>query len=130
MIATGQRRPAVLVVDDDLLIRELLEGALADDGYEVRSAEHGEAAVNAVNGWRPDVVVLDLMMPVMSGWEVLDRWSENGMTAWVSVIVLSAAHDLKQQAEGLLALGAKSCLPKPFDLDELLRTVQDLIAAK
>ena len=63
----------VLVVDDDASIRELLSTALEDDGYEVVPAINGADALSVCERWRPDVIVLDLMMPIMDGWTFAKR---------------------------------------------------------
>ena len=107
----------VLVVDDDASIRELLSTALEDDGYEVVPARNGEDALNVCERWRPDVIVLDLMMPVMDGWTFAKRLRE---TDEIPIVVLSAANDLARHAK---SIGAADVVGKPFDLDQLLPKV-------
>jgi len=107
----------VLVVDDDASIREMLSTALEDDGYEVVPAINGEDALSVCTRWRPDVIVLDLMMPVMDGWTFAKRLRE---TDEIPIVVLSAATDLVRQAK---SLGAAAVVGKPFDLDQLLPKV-------
>lgn len=114
----------VLVVDDDALIRDTLATALGDEGYSVRVASDGRAALDTLDGWRPDVIVLDLMMPVMDGsaFRAAQRTSRD--VAHIPVIVLSAAHEVHARAAGL---DAAAVFPKPFDLTELLNVVERLI---
>jgi CheY-like chemotaxis protein len=107
----------VLVVDDDASIRELLSTALEDDGYEVVPASNGKDALSVVERWRPDVIVLDLMMPIMDGWTFAKRLREREE---IPLVVLSAANDLGRHAK---ALGAADVIAKPFDLDQLLPKV-------
>jgi two-component system chemotaxis response regulator CheY len=107
----------VLVVDDDASIRELLATALEDDGYEVVPATNGEDALSVVERWRPDVIVLDLMMPVMDGWTFAKRLRERHE---IPIVVLSAANDLARHAK---TVGATDGIAKPFDLDQLLPIV-------
>lgn len=107
----------VLVVDDDASIRELLATALEDDGYEVVPARNGEDALSVCERWRPDVIILDLMMPVMDGWTFAKRLRE---TDDIPIVVLSAANDLARHAK---AVGATDVVGKPFDLDQLLPKV-------
>ncbi len=107
----------VLVVDDDASIRELLATALEDDGYEVVPATNGEDALSVVERWRPDVIVLDLMMPVMDGWTFAKRLRERHE---IPIVVLSAANDLARHAK---TIGAADVLAKPLDLDQLLPKV-------
>lgn len=113
----------VLVVDDDSSIRELLSTALEDDGYEVVPATNGQDALSVVERWRPDVIVLDLMMPVMDGWTFAKRLRE---IAEIPIVVLSAANDLARHAK---TVGAAEVVGKPFDLDQLLPKVARAAAA-
>jgi two-component system chemotaxis response regulator CheY len=104
----------VLVVDDDPDIRDLLVSVLKDDGYDAASARNGKDALDLLERWRADVVVLDLMMPIMDGWTFADRMRER----WrIPIVVLSAATDLSRHAK---RLEAADVVPKPFDLDSLL----------
>jgi two-component system, chemotaxis family, chemotaxis protein CheY len=105
----------VLVVDDDADIRELLVSVLADDGYETKGAWNGRVALEVLERWHADVVVLDLMMPVMDGWTFADRLHE--LNLLIPIVVLSAANDLKERVH---RIGAADVVSKPFDLDALL----------
>ncbi len=113
----------VLVVDDDASIRELLSTALEDDGYEVVPATNGEDALSVVDRWRPDVIVLDLMMPVMDGWTFAKRLREHDE---IPIVVLSAVNDVNRHAK---SIGAAAVVGKPFDLDQLLPKVAQAAAA-
>ncbi len=113
-IKIGKR---VLVVDDDASIRELLSTVLEDDGYEVMPAANGEDALAVCARWRPDVIVLDLMMPVMDGWTFAKRLRERDD---IPIVVLSAANDLERHAK---SVGAIEVIGKPFDLDQLIPKV-------
>ena len=113
----------VLVVEDDAAIRSLLDSALTDEGYEVRTAEHGGAALEILELWSPHVILLDLMMPVLDGWRFRARQVANTSWAAIPVIVLSAAYEVSNQAQ-IMAVAA--FIAKPFDLDDLLATVGDL----
>ena len=108
----GERR--VLVVDDDPDIRALLVSVLTEDGYDARSAHDGRDALEVLDKWQADVVVLDLMMPVMDGWTFAERMRER----WnIPIVVLSAANDVKRHGN---RLGAAYVMPKPFDIEALL----------
>ena len=111
----------VLVVDDDLLIRDTLATALADEGYSVRVAADGKAALETLDEWLPDLIVLDLMMPVMDGHAFRAEQQSRGVAAHIPVIVLSAAHNVQARASNL---GAAAVFPKPFDLGTLLDAVE------
>ncbi len=107
----------MLVVDDDLAIREVVSEVLRDEGYEVACAADGVQAMQAMRrAPRPDLVLLDLMMPVMSGWEVLEQVHEDSELARVPIVVVSA----------MSAPGGHEHLSKPIDLDRLLATVKRL----
>jgi two-component system chemotaxis response regulator CheY len=117
-----QRR--VLVVDDDPDIRELLVSVLTDDGYEAASAGDGREALATLERWPADLVVLDLMMPVMDGWTFVQECRRARWCAEVPIVVTSASHDLPRTADQLRALGVRTCLAKPFDVDGLLALVE------
>jgi len=113
----------VLVVDDDPDIRALLVTALADDGYLAESAQNGRDALDVLDHFDADVVILDLMMPVMDGWTFAARMKERRS---IPIVVLSAASDLAHQAENL---GAADVVRKPFDLETLLPTIARVAGA-
>jgi CheY-like chemotaxis protein len=109
----GASSGTVLVVDDDAEIRDTLSQLLQQEGYTVLRAENGAQALDQLRRGHPDVMLLDLMMPVMSGWEVLEELDDSGEIGNVPIIVVSA----------MCAPGARACLRKPVDLDELLAVV-------
>ena len=110
----------VLVVDDDKMLREVLIGALEDEGYTVRAARNGREALVLLEQWRPDVILLDLMMPEMDGWAFRSRQLQLPAWADIPVIVLSAGPNLRY---GVDSLRSTAIFPKPFDLDLLLAAV-------
>lgn len=123
MSAGGAR---ILVIDDEPQIRRALQTALTAHGYTVETAENGSLGLAAVATWTPDVVVLDLVMPVMDGFEVLRQmrpWSD------VPVIVLSARG---QEPDKVNALdqGADDYLTKPFGMGELLARLRVVLRRK
>src|SRR5258708_23881574 len=82
--------PRVLVVDDDPNIRKMMVAALKRDGYSFSEAANGREALDCMRSSRPDVVVLDLMMPVMSGWDVLQEREHDASLRQIPVIIVSA----------------------------------------
>jgi two-component system, chemotaxis family, chemotaxis protein CheY len=112
---------AVLVVDDDPAIQYVLAEALRDDGYEVRTVTNGAEALDVLRTWTPDVIVLDLMMPLMDGWTFRTEQRARGLAVEVSVIVLSASRGAEAAAQELEAMAV---LAKPFNLIDLLDTVE------
>ncbi|MFJ8644766.1 response regulator transcription factor [Streptomyces sp. NPDC093546] len=114
----------VLVVDDDPEVRAAVEDGLAVEGYEVRGAADGLAALSAVAAWRPDAIVLDVLMPVLDGLAVCRRL--RALDDRTPVIVLTALDSVSERVDGLDA-GADDYLVKPFALDELAARVRALL---
>ena len=106
------------MVDDDEAIRESLGEALTNEGYDVLYAENGRQALDILRSSSPGLMLLDLMMPVMSGWEVLEELQSQNAT--VPVVVVSA----------MCAPGVKACIQKPIDLGDLLRVVAEYCVPK
>lgn len=106
----------VLVVDDDESIREFVELALIDEGYEVKTAVHGKAALDIIDGWQPDLILLDLRTPIMDGWEFSRVYREAPGPHAPIIVITATANPTDCAAE----INAYAVLPKPFDLDELL----------
>ena len=119
----------ILVVEDDVAIRTLVSEVLRDDGYEVSEASNGVEALAALTDRRPDLIVLDLMMPVMDGWTFVEECRRNRACDELPIVVTSASHDLPRTAERLRSFGVRTCLAKPFDVDGLLALVERYVAA-
>ena len=116
--------PQILVVEDDDAIRGLVTEVLRDDGYDVREATNGVEALDRLREERPDLIVLDLMMPVMDGWAFVEECRRQPCCDDVPIVVTSASHDLPRTAERLSTFGVRTCLAKPFDVDGLLALVE------
>lgn len=114
------RNRRVLVVEDERTIRRSIAGYLSDVGYAVDEAENGADALKCMHEAIPDVVVLDLLMPVMGGRAFLQACRRDARLGTVPVVLLSAAHDLTQATE---ELQPRASLAKPVDLDVLLAVV-------
>jgi CheY-like chemotaxis protein len=112
----------VLVVDDDADIRDLLADALEAEGYAAVSARHGAEALERIRQLRPDLIVLDLMMPVMDGRSFLAAKNRDPALSGIPVIAMTAA--TWNGVEGAVTL-----LKKPFDLDAFLADVARLLAS-
>jgi DNA-binding response OmpR family regulator len=117
------RRPRVLVVDDERHIVDFLSMGLEGRGMEVRSAQDGHGALSAVEEFRPDVLVLDLMLPDLSGLEVCKRVRAKSD---VPILVLSARDEVEDRVAGL-NFGADDYLVKPFAFEELAARVVALL---
>ncbi len=112
--------PQILVIDDDESILEMIDVALSFEGYQVETAPHGMAALERLGHLQPDLILLDMRMPMMDGWEFSRRYRElDGRRA--PIVVLTADRDAAESAAGVNADGF---LSKPFDLTELLRVVE------
>src|SRR5262245_34864037 len=114
---TGTRR--VLVVDDDDSIREMIKLALSSEGYEVVTAPDGAAALALLPRMRPELVLLDMKMPLMDGWEFARRYHQLPDPK-PPIVVLTAAQDAARRAT---EVGAADYLAKPFAIDQLLDLV-------
>lgn len=114
----------ILVIDDDEKITSMLRRGLAFEGYSVRTARSGMEGLEALWQEEPNLVVLDIMMPGVDGWEVCRRLRESGSR--VPVLMLTAKDEVSDRVRGLDA-GADDYLVKPFALEELLARVRALL---
>ncbi len=117
-------RAQIVVVDDDQKITSLLRRSLAFEGYEVLTADNGVEGLQLLMGKEPDLIILDIMMPQLDGWEVCRRIREGGSKT--PILMLTAKDDISERVKGL-DLGADDYLVKPFALEELLARVRALL---
>lgn len=111
--------PHVLIVDDDTDVREMLEMFLGHSGYKITSASNGAEALDKMRECAPCLVLLDLMMPVMSGWQFRERQLEDPKLSNVPVVCITAAYDPDTVSSRL----GLPCLQKPVDLEQLVTVV-------
>lgn len=116
----------VLIVDDDPPIRNLVRQIFKRMGYEGREARDGAEALAIISEATPRLMVLDLMMPKMNGWEVIDALREQGKINEIPVIVLTAVG--AQRTDNLPSLGVRAILGKPFEIQDLINTAQRVLA--
>jgi CheY-like chemotaxis protein len=121
-VGVAGRNFTVLVVDDDPNIRRMIIAALRRDGYDFLEAPNGREGLEAMRTEHPNVVVLDLMMPILSGWDVLRERANDPVLRSIPVILISANRD----AEVATAVSQGICafLPKPFDIGALSALVR------
>ena len=112
----------ILVVEDDQPLARLMEALLESAGYHVRSVGDGESALEVVDAERPALVLLDLTLPRLDGWDVLDRLRERADAP--PVILFTGYHAASHRAT---SAGAAAAILKPFDVDDLLATVERLL---
>jgi class 3 adenylate cyclase len=122
-------RGLVLVVDDDETNRMLLRDPLEAHGYDIIEAENGEQALTEVEQRPPDVILLDVMMPRMDGFEVCRRLKKDGRTAHIPILMVTALSERMERLMGIAA-GASDFLSKPIDLQELTLRVNHAVHAK
>lgn len=115
----------ILVVDDEDDILNFLELVLREKGYEVLTAGGGQEALTQAQMSKPDLVLLDIMMPQMDGWEVLKLLRVDEETAKVPVAMLSARTDAQDRVQGLQE-GAVDYIFKPFSLQDLLKKIESI----
>lgn len=120
----------ILVVDDEPDIRLLTKLNLERDGHRVTTADDGVAALAEVARSRPDLILLDVMMPELDGWSVLEQLkaASDQATAEIPVVMLTALGGAMDRAKGGIE-GAVRYLTKPIDIDELRRTITEALAA-
>ncbi|MET0403274.1 MAG: response regulator [Cystobacter sp.] len=114
----------LLIVDDEVAILEALTDILSVEGYEVATAANGAEGLQQVGRNRPDLILLDLMMPVMDGQEMLRRLKDDPALRTIPVVVMSAGRVTKAELQG------SQFLAKPFELDDLLETITSEINKK
>ena len=119
----------ILIVDDTIDAVELLRKRLRSERYDTAEAYDGEEGLKKVVDYNPDLVVLDVMMPKMDGYEVCQRLKLDENTRYIPVIMLTAKSDVASKVKGL-DIGADDYLPKPFDYKELSARVRSLLTIK
>jgi DNA-binding response OmpR family regulator len=118
----------VLVIDDEAPIRLLCRVNLEAEGVEVVEAADGPAGIEAAERERPDVVLLDVMMPGLNGWSVAERLLENEKTRDIPIVFLTARADIRDRARGM-DVGGLDYITKPFNPVELASLVTGVVAA-
>jgi len=118
---TSQQAQRILVIEDDFAIRNSVEFALRRDGYEVRTLNSGETALSSVQDFAPDLILLDIMLPIKNGHEICEEL--RAIDQDIAIIMVSALGEADDRITGL-RLGADDYVSKPFSLDELLERVR------
>jgi DNA-binding response OmpR family regulator len=116
----------VLVVDDEAPIRLLCRVNLEADGMEVIEAADGQTGLALARSEQPDVILLDVMMPTMDGWQVAEQLGDDAQAGQIPLVFLTARAELRDRARGL-ELGGVDYITKPFDPVELASVVQGLL---
>lgn len=118
--------PLIMVVDDEESVRMVVSFTLEKAGYRVIDADSGDEALNSVVDNPPDLILLDLMMPNIDGWEVLQLLKSNPKTEGIPVCLLTAKGDIRNKMYALQQ-GAADYITKPFKREELLDKVKTIV---
>jgi CheY-like chemotaxis protein len=120
------KKGKILVIDDDEIQLKLVDAMLTPQGYEVHKLRDGKGAVDTARGLKPDIILLDVMMPGVDGYTALNALKNDPLTKPIPVVMVTAiGHELnKKLAE---QLGASGYITKPITLKELLKTVGDFL---
>lgn len=123
-----KRLKRIAIVDDDERIVELIELVLSAEGYSVCSITESEKAFDRIKEYRPDLVLLDLMMPVVDGWRVLEQLRCHHTTSPIPVLVVTAKSGCEEDARRNRA-DIQGLVIKPFEFDDLLSKVDQLLTS-
>jgi DNA-binding response OmpR family regulator len=126
---TSGRLPRILVADDDPQGLELLEAYLSDSNFDVRTTADGDQTLEQIRQWQPDVILLDVMMPKISGFEVCKRLRANPATRGTGVLMITAL-DQPSDRDRAVEAGADDFLTKPINKAELLLRVHSLLKSR
>lgn len=124
---TSPQPAKILIIDDDESNRKLLEVLVQADGHSAISAAGGEVGIALANAERPDVILLDLMMPGLDGFEVVRRLKNNAATASLPIVVVTALYDVASR-QRIATWGADEVIMKPVDRWELSKRISKLLA--
>lgn len=113
----------ILVIEDEVHLRWDLLDILGFEGFDALGAENGREGIVSAQDSQPDLIICDITMPGVDGFQVLSALRQDARTSGIPVVLLSAHSDYATVQRGL-QLGAAACLPKPYDLSELLMTVR------
>jgi PleD family two-component response regulator len=123
------RPPRVLIADDNVQGVELLEAYLSASGYELRTASDGEQTLQQIAAWQPDLILLDIMMPRLSGFEVCKRLRAEPATRDVAVLMITAL-DQPSDMERAVEVGADDFISKPITKSALLLRVRSMLRSR
>lgn len=123
------KKSKILIVDDNVDTVELLKKRLRSEGYDTAEAYDGEECLRQVVAYNPDLIVLDVMMPKLNGFEVCQRLKTDENTRYIPVLMLTAKSEVENKVKGL-DIGADDYLAKPFDYKELSARVRSLLTIK
>jgi len=124
----GEGRRLILIVDDDARLREFVRVNLEMEGYSVREASNAEEGLTALEDEPPDLILLDVMMPQVDGWEMLQRVQERHGVGAIPVIMFSGKVD-EESLKNAASKGAQGFIGKPFNPQQLIESTKQLVPA-
>jgi two-component system chemotaxis response regulator CheY len=116
--------PRILVIDDDDAVRSIVAETLRGEGYRVEEARNGAVGLDQLGDVAPDLILLDVVMPVVDGYQFIERLRQEPRTVDIPIVLISATHGLPDEAKDL---GVKAVLTKPFDMGMLLAIIERLM---
>ncbi|MEX0728395.1 MAG: response regulator [Planctomycetaceae bacterium] len=128
-IKTAPTVSKILIADDNQQNCELLDAYLSGEGYEIEMAYDGEEALHKVASFGPDIVLLDIMMPKLSGYEVCQQLKQNPMTKDIPILIVTALNEMGDIEKGVAA-GCDDFLSKPINRMELTTRVRSLLRVR
>ncbi len=126
----GGRKNKVLIIEDDQALLNLYNKKFSNSGYDVITAEDGEAGLRAAEKENPDVILLDIMLPVMNGFEVLKKLGEDGMLEKTPVVILSNYGETKNITQGLVSGAVEYLIKVEHTPEEVVNIVEDALSEK
>jgi CheY-like chemotaxis protein len=126
---TNSSAVRVLYVEDAEVIRDTISRLLELNGYEVAYAKNGQEGVDKAVSWQPDVILMDLRMPVMDGFKAIEQIKSNPRTRYIPVFVVSAWSSKKDRTQAKIA-GATDFFVKPPDLNQLIAAIENVLGSK
>ncbi|MFN0201882.1 MAG: response regulator, partial [Bacteroidia bacterium] len=129
LIQAETQQETILLVEDNPDMREYLQMTLEQQGYQVMTAENGKLGVQTALEFVPDIIISDVMMPEMNGYELTETLKQHSLTSHIPIVLLTAKGRIENKIEGYKR-GADAYLPKPFQTEELLVRLQQLLAMR
>ena len=120
-------RGKILIVDDDRNIQRVFTSVLLNEGYETETASDGFEAGIKVMQFKPDLIILDLFMPGMDGFDVCERIKKNSSTSQIKILAVTG-YDTKESKDRIMQIGANGYLVKPMEKNKMLKMVKDLLS--
>jgi two-component system, cell cycle response regulator len=116
----------ILIVDDESLLTSLLKSRLGCNGFEVETAGDGQEGLDIATRWHPDLILLDILMPVMDGFEACKRLKAHNETRDIPIVIITAADHRRSPRRQCLEEGAVDMITKPFEAADLLDSIHEI----